>query len=100
MSESVRAMFDKLPIYWKMATFRGLLWAVAQMITTFVAGVQGYERWSEIGQMAKVILVVTVIGAGINSIMTFLDQTMTKLKPKDLPDEPATITTTIKTTAI
>ena len=97
MSESIRAMFDHLPIYWRLATIKCLIYCAVQMLTTFAAGLQGYQHWDEMNPIAKILLFVSVIVAGANSIITFLDQTMSKVAPKDSQSVTVTSSQTVST---
>jgi len=90
MSDSLRAMFDKLPTYWKMATLRCALYSMVALITTLTAGLQGHEHLSELTPVGKITLAGSCIVAFITRIITFLDNSMSMVKPKNLPDNTKT----------
>lgn len=95
MSESMKAMFEKLPIYWKLITFNALIYATISMLTTVIAGLQGYEHWSDITPLGHLLLIFSAIVSFLNTIKAFLDTTIQKIQPStNLPNGTAEVKTT------
>lgn len=94
MSDSVRAMFEKLPIYWKLATFRCALYSILVGWGAFEAGVEGYNALSEMTSLQKIKLAGGIMAAIIGVVLAFLDNTLTKVQPEKSGDSTLSVTAT------
>ena len=86
---------SKFPSYWKLATVRCCIYATIVGWSSFDAGVEGYERISDISSLNLLKLFGHIMVAMMGVWVAFLDQTMAGLrKPTDqtTPDEPAPTT--------
>lgn len=90
----MRAMFEKLPTYWKLATLRWALYSIMVGWGSFLAGVEGYTAMSEMTSLQKIKLSGGIVAAVIGSTLAFLDNTLTKVQPRNNDDSTISLTAT------
>ncbi len=91
MSDSIRAMFDKLPTFWKMSVVRCLIYAVVVGINGIISGLDGYQSFAEISGFTLFKLACAVIVDMLMVWISFLDTSIKDVKP---PTQTTTITDT------
>ncbi len=98
MSEKLKASWTKavegLPLFWKVATFRLVLYCYVVGNNAWMASVEGYQSLSELTPLELSKLHHRVAVAVVTTIIAFLDnglQTIQKSTPNMTPDEVKTI---------
>ena len=73
--------FEKLPVYWKLATFRCCLYSIVSLLTTVASGLGAYKFWHEITWIGRFLIASAGVVSMLNTIVAFLDTTMQKIAP-------------------
>lgn len=81
MKNEIEESIEKMPTYWKLATFRGFLYSLVALLTTLASGFGAYKYWHEITWIQRGIILGSGIVSMLNTIIAFLDQTMQKISP-------------------
>lgn len=84
----VTQLFDRLNIYWQLATIRYSLYAFIVMVNTFDAGVEGYDSFSQMTGMQIGKLALHMAGAAVGAFLAFIDTVLARMK------QPSSVETT------
>ena len=80
MSQIVQGIFTKLPAYWKLATIKCAIYASIVGWGVFKAGVNGFEKLSDMTRLQGIELAGDVLMAMAAVWMAFIDQTISKVQ--------------------
>lgn len=81
----VTQIFDKLNIYWQLATIRYLLYAFIVMVATFDAGVEGYDNFHQMTGMQIGKLALHMAAAAVGAFLAFIDNVLSRMKQPGFP---------------
>jgi hypothetical protein len=74
----------KLPSYWKLSTIRCSIYAIIVGVSSFDAGVEGFDNFGQMTRMQILKLCLHIMVAMLGVWVAFLDQTISKFnKPTD-----------------
>jgi len=94
---SLKTIISNLPTYWKLATLRCAIYAAIIAADTFMSGVEGYTALSDMTDLQKIKLVISILVAMLTVWLAFIDQTLTHFGKQNPPD---TVEQTVKQTTV
>lgn len=86
-ADAINGWFARLPTYWKLATVRCVIYAAMCGWGAFLAGVEGYDYFSQMSEMVKIKLAGSIVLSMAGAWLAFLDNTLAQFKHGD-PQKP------------